>query len=186
MKPIKEFEEIIRSQKWPDESVVYGPVLTAYIDSKKRNLPLLNFETHSFLKNEEIKLTCESLRKYGINEILFSGNGSDDIEKIGLFSDCGYSPIGCIKIPNPGGIYDPQTAIVLRYDKGMENINNQTEDIIERYRLVLKRSLEKASKKSCDPMSLLDMSEEEKEKMKEIQECLLNIEETVKHLEKHI
>ena len=32
-------------------------------------------------------------------------------------------------------------------------------------------------------MTLLEMDEEEKEKMKEIQDCLLNIEETVKRLE---
>lgn len=56
-------------------------------------------------------------------------------------------------------------------------------DIISDYITIFKRALNKADRNVVDPMSLLDMSEEEKEKMKEIQDCLLNIEETVKRLE---
>lgn len=56
-------------------------------------------------------------------------------------------------------------------------------DIISDYITVFKRALNKADRNVADPMILLDMSEEEKEKMKEIQECLQNIEETVKRLE---
>lgn len=56
-------------------------------------------------------------------------------------------------------------------------------DIISDYITIFKRALNKTDRNVADPMILLDMSEEEKEKMKEIQECLQNIEETVKRLE---
>lgn len=49
--------------------------------------------------------------------------------------------------------------------------------------LFSKKTLEKANRNLVDPLSLLEMDEEEKLKMKEIQECIQNIEETVKCLE---
>lgn len=57
------------------------------------------------------------------------------------------------------------------------------DDIISGYLSILKKALEKANRNLTDPLSLLEMDEEEKLKMKEIQECIQNIEETVKCLE---
>ena len=117
MKLINEFEEIIRSKKWPDKSVVYGPVLNAYISSKERKLSLINFDANNFWNDEDVKLSCDSLQKFGIDEILISSSTSSTLETIGKFNDYGYCPVGCARISNPGGVYDPQTAIVLRYQK---------------------------------------------------------------------
>lgn len=58
-----------------------------------------------------------------------------------------------------------------------------SDDIISHYIVIFKRALDKANREKIDPMALLEMSEEEKQKMKEIQECLLSIEETVERLE---
>ena len=55
-----------------------------------------------------------------------------------------------------------------------------------RIRLVLdifKRTLEETSKESVNPMVLLEIDEDEKKKMKEIQECIRKIKRTVEHLE---
>lgn len=58
-----------------------------------------------------------------------------------------------------------------------------SDDIISDYIAIFKRALDKANREKIDPMALLEMDEEEKQKMKEIQECIQNIEETVKCLE---
>ena len=57
-----------------------------------------------------------------------------------------------------------------------------SDDIISDYIAIFKRALDKANREKIDPMTLLEMDEEEKQKMKEIQECLLSIEETVERL----
>lgn len=56
-------------------------------------------------------------------------------------------------------------------------------DIISDYIAIFKRALDKANREKIDPMTLLEMDEEEKQKMREIQDCLLSIEETVERLE---
>ena len=62
-------------------------------------------------------------------------------------------------------------------------IKKNSGDIISDYIAIFKRALNKAERNVADPMALLEMDEEEKQKMKEIQECLLSIEETVRRLE---
>lgn len=62
-------------------------------------------------------------------------------------------------------------------------IKKNSGDIISDYIAIFKRALNKAERNVADPMVLLEMDEEEKQKMKEIQECIQNIEETVKCLE---
>lgn len=62
-------------------------------------------------------------------------------------------------------------------------IKKNSGDIISDYIAIFKRALNKAERNVADPMVLLEMDEEEKQKMKEIQECLLSIEETVRRLE---
>ena len=64
-----------------------------------------------------------------------------------------------------------------------KQIKETPDDIISDYIAIFKRALDKANREKIDPMALLEMSEEEKQKMKEIQECLLSIEETVERLE---
>lgn len=58
-----------------------------------------------------------------------------------------------------------------------------SDDIISDYIAIFKRALDKANREKIDPMTLLEMDEEEKQKMREIQDCLLSIEETVERLE---
>ena len=55
--------------------------------------------------------------------------------------------------------------------------------IIARYLNIFKRTLEETSKESVNPMVLLEIDEDEKKKMKEIQECIRKIKRTVEHLE---
>lgn len=62
-------------------------------------------------------------------------------------------------------------------------IKKNSGDIISDYIAIFKRALNKAERNVADPMVFLEMDEEEKQKMKEIQECLLSIEETVRRLE---
>lgn len=64
-----------------------------------------------------------------------------------------------------------------------KQIKETPDDIISDYIAIFKRALDKANREKIDPMTLLEMDEEEKQKMKEIQECLLSIEETVRRLE---
>ena len=54
--------------------------------------------------------------------------------------------------------------------------------ISARYLNIFKRTLEETSKESVNPMVLLEIDEDEKKKMKEIQECILKIRRTVGHL----
>ena len=55
--------------------------------------------------------------------------------------------------------------------------------ISARYLNIFKRTLEETSKESVNPMVLLEIDEDEKKKMKEIQECIRKIKRTVEHLE---
>ena len=55
--------------------------------------------------------------------------------------------------------------------------------ISARYLIIFKRTLEETSKESVNPMVLLEIDEDEKKKMKEIQECIRKIKRTVEHLE---
>lgn len=64
-----------------------------------------------------------------------------------------------------------------------KQIKETPDDIISDYIAIFKRALDKANREKIDPMTLLEMDEEEKQKMREIQECLLSIEETVRRLE---
>ena len=54
--------------------------------------------------------------------------------------------------------------------------------ISARYLNIFKRTLEETSKESVNPMVLLEIDEDEKKKMKEIQECIRKIKRTVEHL----
>ena len=65
----------------------------------------------------------------------------------------------------------------------IDPLKKNSGDIISHYIAIFKRALDKANRENIDSMALLEMSEEEKQKMKEIQDCLQNIEETVKRLE---
>lgn len=64
-----------------------------------------------------------------------------------------------------------------------KQIKETPDDIISDYIAIFKRALDRANREKIDPMTLLEMDEEEKQKMREIQECLLSIEETVGRLE---
>lgn len=64
-----------------------------------------------------------------------------------------------------------------------KQIKETPDDIISDYIAIFKRALDRANREKIDPMTLLEMDEEEKQKMREIQECLLSIEETVRRLE---
>ena len=55
--------------------------------------------------------------------------------------------------------------------------------ISARYLNIFKRTLEETSKESVNPMVLLEIDEDEKKKMKEIQECIRKIKRTVENLE---
>ena len=55
--------------------------------------------------------------------------------------------------------------------------------ISARYLNIFKRTLEETSKESVNTMVLLEIDEDEKKKMKEIQECIRKIKRTVEHLE---
>lgn len=65
----------------------------------------------------------------------------------------------------------------------IDPLKKNSGDIISHYIAIFKRALDKANREKIDSMALLEMSEEEKQKMEEIQECLLSIEETVRRLE---
>lgn len=64
-----------------------------------------------------------------------------------------------------------------------KQIKETPDDIISDYIAIFKRALDRANREKIDQMTLLEMDEEEKQKMREIQECLLSIEETVRRLE---
>ncbi len=65
----------------------------------------------------------------------------------------------------------------------IEPSEKTSDDIISGYLSILKKTLEKTNRNLVDPFSLLEMDQEEKLKMREIQECIQNIEETVKRME---
>ena len=71
----------------------------------------------------------------------------------------------------------------IKMKSNSDYIKKNSGDIISDYIAIFKRALNKAERNVADPMVLLEMDEEEKQKMKEIQECIQNIEETVKCLE---
>lgn len=71
----------------------------------------------------------------------------------------------------------------IKMKSNSDYIKKNSGDIISDYIAIFKRALNKAERNVADPMVLLEMSEEGKQKMKEIQDCLQNIEETVKRLE---
>ena len=68
------------------------------------------------------------------------------------------------------------------YQKG-ELSEKSSNKISARYLNIFKRTLEEPSKESVNPMVLLEIDEDEKKKMKEIQECIRKIKRTVEHLE---
>ncbi len=55
--------------------------------------------------------------------------------------------------------------------------------IVERYLAIFKRTLEETNKELVNPMIFLEINEEEKRKMKEIQDCIRKIKRTVEYLE---